>query len=72
MFSNCGEIRSHPERVSNIKPFINKYNWHEIKYPSGKGDWEKFDKNNFNVVLMCYTKKNGNMSYLHYKIQFKS
>ena len=21
------QIKSHPERVSNIKPFINKYNW---------------------------------------------
>ena len=23
---NYEEIQSHPERVSNIKPFINKYN----------------------------------------------
>ena len=22
-----GEIKSHPEKVSNIKPFINKYKW---------------------------------------------
>ena len=31
---NYGEIESHPERVSNIKPFINKYNWMGINYPS--------------------------------------
>ena len=24
---NYGEIESHAERVSNIKPFINKYKW---------------------------------------------
>ena len=24
----------HPERVPNMKPFINKYNWDGIKYPS--------------------------------------
>ena len=29
---NYGEIGSHPERVSNIKPFINKYNWKGINY----------------------------------------
>ena len=26
---NCGNIKWNPERVSNIKPFINKYNWKE-------------------------------------------
>ena len=26
---NYKEIESHPERVSYIKPFINKYNWNE-------------------------------------------
>ena len=31
---NYGEIGSHPEKVSNIKPFISKYKWDEIKYPS--------------------------------------
>ena len=24
---NYGEIELHPETASNIKPFINKYNW---------------------------------------------
>ena len=24
---NYKEIDSHPERIANIKPFINKYNW---------------------------------------------
>ena len=28
------EIKCNPERVSNIKPFINKYNWQGISYPS--------------------------------------
>ena len=31
---NYEDIESHPERVSNIKPFINIYNWKEINYPS--------------------------------------
>ena len=31
---NCETIGEHPEKFSNIKPFINKYNWDGIKYPS--------------------------------------
>ena len=31
---NYGEIESHPERVSSIKPFIGKYNWEEINCSS--------------------------------------
>ena len=27
---NYEEIESYPERVSSIKPFINKYNWEGI------------------------------------------
>ena len=30
------EIESHPERVSNIKTFINKYNWKGINYPPNR------------------------------------
>ena len=31
-----------PERISNIKPFINKYNWKGLNYPSKIDDWKKF------------------------------
>ena len=31
---NYGEIESHYERISNIKPFINKYNQMVINFPS--------------------------------------
>ena len=27
-------INNHPERISNIKLFINKYNWKEVSFPS--------------------------------------
>ena len=33
---NYGETESHLERVSNNKPFISKYNWKGITYPSIK------------------------------------
>ena len=58
MFSKCvtcalnyREIKSNPERVSNIKPFINKYNWKGINYPSKIDDWQTFEKNNPTIAL---------------------
>ena len=45
-----------PERISNIKSFINKYNWDKIKYPSEIDDWKIFEKNNLTIVLnVLYT-----------------
>ena len=35
---NCGEVESHSERSSNVKPFINKYNSKGINLPSKIGD----------------------------------
>ena len=39
---NYEQIKSHPERISGIKPFIDQYNWKEINFPSNKKDWKKF------------------------------
>ena len=33
---NHQQINNHPERRNKIKPFINKYNWKEIHFPSHK------------------------------------
>ena len=48
---NYGEIESHPERVSNIKPFINKYNWKGINYPLKIDYWKTFEENNPTIAL---------------------
>ena len=29
------------QRITKITPFINKYNWEEINFPSEKSDWKK-------------------------------
>ena len=53
------EIESHTERASNIKPFINKYNWKGIKYPSKIDDWKTFEKNNATIAInILYIKEN--------------
>ena len=36
---NHGNIK----RISKMKPFINKYNWNWIKYPSKIDDWKMFE-----------------------------
>ena len=41
---NHEEIKKDPQRITKIKPFINKYNWEGINFPSVKDDWKKFDK----------------------------
>ena len=45
------KIESHPERISNIKPFINKYNWKGINYSSKIDDWKTFEKNNLIIAV---------------------
>ena len=55
---NRKEIKLHPERVSNIKPFISKYNWDGTKYPSKKKDWKRFEQNNSTIVVnVLYVKE---------------
>ena len=34
-----------PQRVQNIKTFINNYNWEGINYPSKRDDWKRIAKN---------------------------
>ena len=48
---NYEEIKWNPERVSNIKPFVNKDNWEEMSYPSKIDDWKTFEKNNPTIAL---------------------
>ena len=43
---NLNSIDNHPERISKIKPFINKYNWKDIDLPAMSKDWKKFEFKN--------------------------
>ena len=48
---NHEQIKSYPERISNIKSFIDQHNWKEINFPSHKKDWKKFELNNKSIAL---------------------
>ena len=43
---NHQNIENHPERISNIEPFIDRYNWEDIEFLAGMKDWNRFEKNN--------------------------
>ena len=47
--------------ISNIKLFIDQYNWKEIDFPSHKTDWKKFEWNNqpiaVNILFVSYNTK---------------
>ena len=45
------EIDSHPERITKLEPFINRYNWDGITYPTQINQWSKFEKQNPTVAL---------------------
>ena len=44
-------IDHHPERISNLRPFINNYNWKDIAFPVNSKDWRKFECNNKTIAL---------------------
>ena len=48
---NHQNIENHLERISNIEPFINQYNWKDIDFPSHQKDWKKFEQNNKTIAL---------------------
>ena len=63
---NLNSIDNHPERISKIKPFINKYNWKDIDFPAMSKDWKKFESNNeiaLNILYVPHNNKKINIAY---------
>ena len=54
---NYKEIKWNPERVSNIKPFINKYNWKGINYSSKLDIGKRLRKIMSQLLLIFYILK---------------
>ena len=48
---NHEKIDKNPQRITKIKPFIDTYNWKDIKFPSHSNDWKKFEQNNRTIAL---------------------
>ena len=71
VFNNCcikpSKHWNHPERISNIEPFINQYNWKGIDFPAEIKDWKKFERNNktiaFNILFIPHNTRTINLAY---------
>ena len=65
---NHERIRNNPERISNLKPFINQYKWKEIEFPSHSKDWKKFQQNNetiaLNILFVPYNTEQTKQAYI--------
>ena len=51
---NFHKIPNHPERISNLIPFIPNYNWSEINFPAGHKEYSDFEKNNATITLNIF------------------
>ena len=51
---NFHKIPNHPERISNLIPFIPNYNWGEINFPAGSEEYSDFEKNNDTIALHIF------------------
>ena len=63
---NLDKIKKDPQRVSKIKPFIEKYNWEDIDFPSTSKNWKKIECNNevaLNILYVPYNTKQINIAY---------
>ena len=43
-FIDLGRIKKNLQIISKLKPYINQYNWKDIKFPSDKEDWKRLEK----------------------------
>ena len=51
---NYKTIETHPERISKIMPYIDKYNWKGIEFSAGSDDWKKLKKIIRKLLLIYY------------------
>ena len=60
-------IKKDLQIISKLKPYINQYNWKDIKFPSNKEDWKRFEQNNkeiaLNVLSVPHNKKEIEPTY---------
>ena len=53
-------INNHLEKISNIRPFIDQYNWKDIDFPATSKDWKKFELNSkvaLNILYILHNTK---------------
>ena len=70
---NYQNIETHPERISKLKPYINKYNWEGIEFPAGPKEWGKFERNNKTIALnVLYIPHNTKTISVAYRSEYNN
>ena len=70
---NYQTTETNPERISKLKPYINRYNWEGIEFPAGPKDWKKFERNNkANVLNTLFIPHNTKTIKVAYRSEYNS
>ena len=70
---NYQTTETNPERISKLKPYINRYNWEGIEFPAGPKDWKKFEQNNkANVLNTLFIPHNTKTIRVAYRSEYNS
>ena len=51
---NYHKTPNHPERISNLIPFISNYNWDNVNFPAGPKEYSDFEKSNTTIALNIF------------------
>ena len=63
---NYHTVETHPERISKLKSYINKYNLERINFPAGSKEWKKFEQSNTTIALnILYAKSTKKKQILY-------
>ena len=54
MFSIFYNCCTKSERISNIRPHIDQYNWKGIEFPARINGWKRFEQNNKTIALNIF------------------
>ena len=70
---NYQNIEKDPQRISKLKPYINKYNWEGIEFQAGPKEWGKFERNNKTIALnVLYIPHNTKTISVAYRSEYNN
>ena len=72
-YVKLSKYQKNPQRIEQIKPFVNQYNWKGIHFPPQSKDWKKFESNNKPIALdIFYVPHNTKKIWYAYKLKYNS
>ena len=70
---NYQNIEKHPQRISKLKAYVNKYNWERIEFPAGPKDWKKIERNNKAIALnILFIPRNTEIIRVAYRSEYNN